>query len=233
MAAVIQRLIDKLDGFEIVRNKVGAILLLESQHQQTLALAASRDMNDWAFRVFSERTNPIGEFLDIPDDASSPPLVLPIVNVWYNGTTFDKSASNLVERQKGTSTINVDVYTYATSADQLVGHSPGDERAARELHRVVRLVRNILMAGSYTYLGLRGFVWERWLPAIEIFEPPTDGRAAQRIGAARLGLQVVHNEFSPQYEGVPLEGVDLSVLRRESGELYIEADFNFAGAESP
>jgi hypothetical protein len=225
--AALPELIDKLDTFEIVRDEVAAILLLETTQQQALAVATlptPRDPYPWAFRVFTERMNPWGEFLDLPTDTGPLPI-LPLVNVWWSGITFDKSASNVVERQKGTSTINVDCYAYATSEDILGGgHKPGDENAQRAVQRVVRLVRNILMAGQYTYLGLQGTVWTRWIHGIEIFEPPVDVRSAQRIGAARITLHVDHSEFSPQVGGVPLELISTTVERGDTGQIYFTAD---------
>lgn len=224
---MIDALIDKVDTFEILRDQIASILLLETQSQQALAVAASppRDPYLWALRVFSERSNPWGEFQDLPDDVERDP-VQPIVNVWWNGLQFDQSASNVVERQKGTSTFYVDCYAYATSEDiSGGGHRPGDQLAALEAHRAVRLVRNILMAATYTYLGLRGTVWRRWISAIDMMQPEQDAHAAQRIGCARLTLQVDHSEFSPQVSGEPLELLSVGVKRAETGELYFTATY--------
>lgn len=234
---LITTLIDKIDVSEMVRDQIGAILLLETTKQQELAAAAVRDPALWAFRVFTERTNPWGEFMDLPDGdliSDDPTIDLtPIVNVWWDGITFDRSASNVVERQKGTSTFNVDIYTVGVSRATLEGHQPGDELARLEMARVVRLVRNILMAAQYTYLALRGTVWGRWIASIETFEPPSEIRAAQRIGAARIALQVDHNEFSPQVPTVPLEGVTVFVERGETGQLYFTQAFDFSPTETP
>lgn len=230
MPALITELIDKVDVSEVIRDQLGALLLVETTKQQELAAAAARDPALWAFRVFSERTNPWAEFIDLPDDDTVDPSIdlTPIVHVWWDGITFDKSASNVVERQKGTSTFNVDVYTVGVSAATLEGHQPGDQAARLEMARVVRLVRNILMSAQYTYLGLRGTVWNRWIASIETFEPPMDVRAAQRIGAARIVLQVDHSEFSPQAPVVQLEGITVNVERGETGQLYFTAKYDFS-----
>lgn len=223
----IKTLIDKVDTFELVRDEIGAILLTEFTQQVQLATAAGRaDASLWDVRVFTERASPWSEWLDLPDTETNQTPATPIVNVWFNGATFDMSASNVVERQKATGTYYVDCYAYAPAADEVLGgHRPGDERAALEVHRVVRLVRNILMAGTYTYLGLRGTVWRRWIPSIEIFQPPTEQRAAQMIGAARVSLQVEFSEYSPQYDGPPLELISVAVKRAETGQLYFKASY--------
>jgi hypothetical protein len=225
-SAQLTTLIDKVDGFELVRDQVGAILLVETAAQQALAVTASRDSTLWAFRVFVERTDPWGDFLDLPDDIDPAFAPLPVVNVWFDGSTYDKASSNQNERQHATSTLNVDIYTYGVSRDTADGHLPGDLAARLDLHRVIRLVRNMLMSTQYVYLGLRGFVWGRWLASVDIFEPPMDVRAAQRVGAARLVLQVDHNEFAPAVPTVPLEGITLKVYRDPQGELLFTSDFN-------
>jgi hypothetical protein len=224
-APLIDTLIDKLDSFELVRNEVAAILLAETTSQQTKAIAAGKPTAyPWQFRVYLERTNPWAEFQELPDEQTAP--VVPIVNVWFNGLTADLSGSNVIERQKVTSTIFVDVYTYAVSEDvEAGGHRPGDQLAAIELHRVVRLVRNMLMAGTYAWLGLRGLVARRWISSIDVLEPALDVRAAQRIGAARITLLVDHQEYSPQVTGEPLEALSAQVERESTGQIYFTATF--------
>lgn len=221
----IDALIEKTDVFEQVRDQLGAILLAEVASQRALALAATppRDPNDYTLRVFLERSNPFGEFLDLPSGGPDP---LPLVNIWYNGTTYDKSTSNVVERQKGTSTFYIDCYAYGTSENVgSGGHRPGDLVASLAVHRVARLVRNILMAGTYTYLGMRGVVWGRWIAGLDMMEPAQDSHAAQRVAALRITLQVDHNEFSPQVHGEPFEGLSVFVKRAETGQLFFTASF--------
>jgi hypothetical protein len=225
LPAAIAELITSVDAFEIIRDQVAAILAVETANQQALAVAASLDPYPWALRIFSERTNAWGEFQDLPDDMPRDPVV-PVVNVWWHGLNFDQSASNVVERQKGTSTLYVDCYAYATSEDIAAGgHRPGDQLAALEVHRVARLVRRMLMAGTYTYLGLRGVVWRRWIASIDMMEPAMDAYQAQRIGCARLLLQVDHSEYSPQVSGEPLELLSVGVKRAETGELFFTANY--------
>lgn len=215
-------LIDKLDSFEVVRDQIGAILLTEITEQQVLAAAAAKDPNDWKLRIFSERANPWEQFLQAPVADTSP-----LVNVWYDNSNFDPKASNTFERQKATGVFNIDCYGYAISADDGgSGHIPGDEAAALEVQKALRLVRNILMAAEYTYLGLRGLVWRRWPQSVTVFQPQLDGQAVQNIVGARLALQVEFNEFAPQVTGENMDFVAIEVFRAETGELYFEADYD-------
>lgn len=219
---MIPTLIDKQDTFEIIRDQIAAIIKLETVSQMALATAAAKDPLDWKLRVFAERSNPWEQWLNEQTDES------PIINVWYDSSTFDPSASNVAERQKTEGVFNIDCYGYGSSKDDgATGHRPGDREAALEAHRALRLVRNILMAAEYTYLGLRGTVWTRWPQAINAFQPEIDGRQAQHIVGARLAFRVVFNEFAPQVAEEVLELMSVDVKRAEDGEIVINADYDY------
>lgn len=225
MPAQIETLIDKVDQFELVRDELAAILAVESAQQQVLALAAlptPLDPRLWKLRVFVERADPWSEFQDAQDQSDA----TPIVNVWFDESTIDLKRSNLVERQATEGTFNVDVYGYGIAEQTGPStHIPSDERAARDVHRGVRLVRNILMAGHYTYLGMRGVVGRRYVQSIKSFQPTIDNRPVQGVHAARLALRVDFNEFSPQVQGQPFELLHVTVKRKETGEIYFAAQY--------
>lgn len=215
-------LIDKQDSFEIVRDQIGAILTLEIASQQLLAEAAAKDPADWKIRVFEERSNPWEQFLNEDDEST------PIVNVWYDHSTFDPAGSNVVERQKATAIYNIDCYGRGTSTNiKGGGHTPGDKDAAFEVQRALRLVRNILMAGEYTYLALQGLVWQRWSQTGTVFQPQQGDVSVQNIVGARLELAVTFNEFSPQVAAETLEFLSVDVKRIEDGEIVVEADYDY------
>ena len=219
---MITTLIDKQDTFEIVRDQIAAILKLEVANQMALAVAAGKDPADWNLRIFTERSNPWEQWLNSQSDRR------PIINVWYDNSSFQPGKSNIIERQASETIYNIDCYGYGISADDDgAGHKPGDREAAFEVHRALRLVRNILMAAQYTYLGLRGTVWQRWPQSVTSFQPQLDGRPIQQIVAARLAFRVVFNEFSPQVEPETLELVSVDVERTEDGEIVVEADYEY------
>lgn len=219
---LITTLIDKFDNFEIIGTKIAEILVVELANQQTLASAASKDPNLWKLRVFHEASNPWSEWIDSPSSAEDG---APIVNVWFNNENVDGRASNVVERQTINAVYNIDCYGYGISSAQVSGHDPGDQRAALEAQRAVRLVRNILMSAHYAYLGMQGTVGKRWVQAIDAFQPQQEQRAVQHIVAMRIQLAVSFNEFSPQVEGAPLELVATTVKRIGSGEVLLQASY--------
>ncbi len=217
---MIDTLIDKLDNFEIIRDQIAAILVSEVASQEALATLGGKNPDDWKLRVYTEASNPWGAFQNDPADRS------PIVNVWFDSENFDEAASNVVQTQKATGTYNIDCVGYAVSAADGAGHKPGDREAALEAHRALRLVRNILMAAEYTYLGLRGVVWQRWPQSVTVFQPTEGANPLQNVVGARLALRVGYNEESPQITGVILETVKIDVKRTEDGLIVLEAQYD-------
>lgn len=224
----ITQLIDKLDSSELVRDRLALILLQETASQQALAAAATptpKNPDPWKLRVFLENTHPWSEWLERPETDENPEFSPPIVNISTEGVAFDKSASNVVEKQKGTGTYHIDVYGYGVACETEDGQLPGDQAAALECQRAMRLVRNIIMAGTYTYLdfprGKDQVVASRWPVGITYFQPQIDGRTVQNVIGGRLTLEVTFSELSPQVEGFPLEWVNL-LVKRETGEVVLD-----------
>lgn len=216
---MIQTLIDKQDTFEIVRDKIAQILANERDNQLVLAANAGRDVSLWDFDVYAERSNPWEQFLNSQVD------VKPIVNVWYESSNVDSRASNSVARQKVDASFNIDICGFGISKRTDSGHSSGDEVAAKEAHRTIRLVRNILMSSIYTRLDLRGVVWDRSLQSISVMQPEIDPASVQKIVGARMSLNVSFSEFSPQYDGDDLCEIGVTLLHGDSGEVLAQADF--------
>lgn len=222
MAALITTLINKQDTFEIIRDQIAAILAIEVSNQMILAKAADLEPLDWKMRIFTERSNPWEQFLNNQDDKS------PLVNVWYDNSNFDQKKGNTVERQNSESIFNIDVYGLGISKDEIQGgHSPGDKAAALEAHRGLRLVRNILMAGPYTYLALRGTVWQRWPQSVQVFQPSSESRTVEQVVGARLALRVSFSEFSPQVVAQTLDLLTVNINRAEDGELLVSANYDY------
>ncbi len=229
----VDSLIDKQDNSEIIRDQIAAIILLNSQNQQTLATNENKNPDDWKLQVFTEASDPYHKWLNIGDNNSSNSDFdfssldqSPIVNVWYQSGGFVESASDTVERQMCEGTFYIDVYGLGFSqSDGNGGQIPSDKAAALEAQRAMRLVRNILMAGVNTYLLLRKTVWKRFPRSIEFFQPQLEQTDVQQIVAGRLSLGVEFNEFAPQITPVDLEEVGIVVKRAEDGSIYFEAEY--------
>lgn len=217
---MISELIDKQDNSEVVRDQIAAILALEVASQMGLATAGGKDPDDWKLRVYLERSNTFGQFLNPPVTDESP-----LVNIWYDNSNFNENSSNVAERQHSTTIYNIDCYGYGKSRGQGAGHIPGDLTANLEVQRALRLVRNILMAAEYTYLGLRGTVWGRWPQSITPFEVQLDSNTVEKVVGARIALRVDFNEFSPQIPLETLELLTVQVLRAEDGQVMQDLSY--------
>jgi len=218
---MLSALIDKQDTFEIIRDQIAAILATEVDNQKTLATAAAKDPSLWNFKVYSERSNPWELYLNDSSEKT------PIVNVWYDNSSFDPAASNIVERQATEAVFNIDCYAVENSSDNIAGgHNPGDKESALAVQRVLRLVRNTLMAAEYTYLELRGVVWQRWTQSVTMFQPQQDRGSTRPVIAARIAFRVKFSEFSPQISGNVLELISTKVSRTDDGQIVIGADYD-------
>lgn len=217
---MIPTLIDKQDGFQIVRDKIAQILADEIASQMALATADSQDPDLWKVRIFLERGDAWEQFLvDPPADES------PICNVWYDGSTFPEDRGDVVNRQMSRGIFNLDCFGYGVSADVPAGgHDPGDKEAVFAVHRALKLVRNIMMAAEYTYLDLRGTVWGRWPQSINSFQVEFNEVALQHVKGARLALRVDFNEFSPQVATETLEYISTTIKNAEDGEVLARVD---------
>lgn len=187
----------------------------------------SPDPNLWKLRVFTERTNPWQEWLDAPDRYSDD--AVPIVAVGLDTGTFDPSKSDLIERQHCDAIFWIDCHGYGVSTQTADGHDPGDARAAIEALRAARLVRRFLMASTYTYLDLRETVGRRFTEQIRRWPPDEERQqwlAVQKVVCFRIYFGVSFNEFSPQYEPVTISQLNLELKRSETGETWIELQYD-------
>lgn len=211
-------LIDNADNFEVVRDQIAAILVIERDDQKAQAAAAGKDPALWDFKVFEERSNPWGDYLDEGADLT------PIVNVWFDSDSFVEAATTRSQTQKCNAFYNIDI----TAAARRTAGLNGDEAAAKTAQRIARIARKILMASEYTYLALpRGTCWDRQIESRETFQPGIGADSSTRVIGLRLRMRVSFNETAPQFEGVPLNGIDLEIKRKETGEIYTDLSFEY------
>lgn len=215
-------LIDKQDNFEVVRDQLGQLLANEIANQKALAVGAGKDPALWDIKIYIERTNPVEQYLNENPDPT------PIANIWFDSESFDKSRSDVVERQTTIGTFNIDIFGYGVASENGTGQKVSDKQAGLEAQRAIRLIRNILMAAENIYLQLpRGTAWDRFPLSITIFQPEIDNRPIQNIRGARIVFNVTYNEFSPQVTGENLEYLSIDIKRANDGQVIAEADFDY------
>lgn len=217
----IDALIDKQDTFEIVRDQIAAILLLEVESQMTFATAAAEDPKLWDLAIYSERSTPWELFRD--DDGTGPP----VVNVQAFQEVPKTGQGQNIDEQTVTGTFNIDVYAIGvdTKRPAASGVDQSDEMAMLSAQRGVRLVRNILMSSVYAYLGLRGTVGRKLAPSLEFGRPVAKTEGTPRVAVGRLSFDVEFLEFAPQNQTAILSQINATVNRASDGRLYLETEY--------
>ena len=92
--AKIITLIDKQDNNEIVRDQIAAILAIEEAKQETLAIDAGKEPNDFGFAVFIEKSKPFEILTDNTDGKASGDLKKGLINVLFDNDLFDNKNSD-------------------------------------------------------------------------------------------------------------------------------------------
>lgn len=222
----LQSLITERDAFEAVRDQIAAILVTERDNQMTLAAADGQDPALWNFRVYVERSLPWETIVNV--DSPTTVDLTPIVNIWYDSDTFSESSSTRAETQKCTGVFNIDVVGFGVATVTQTGQAPGDEAAALDRDRVIRLVRQILMASQNAYLQLpRGAAWDRRIESRQSYQPRLDQQTNVEAIATRMRFAVSFNEVSPQYEGIPLSQVTETVARESDGQITMTLTYDY------
>ena len=221
---VLDTLIDKTDNFEVVRDQIAGILAAEVVNQMAKAVLAAKDPTLWDLSIYTERARPWEALIN--DDGTVRDAA-PVVNVYFDNVNFPQGEGSTIDKTTADGIFHIDVYATATSANNVAGgYVTGDEAAARELQRAIRLVRNVLGAARNAYLQLRGTVGQRWWQSINQFQFDPNEPAAQYVIAARMVLAVKYNEFTPQPDLETLEAIGVEISRTGDGKVVAELEYD-------
>lgn len=240
MTQLLASLIDKQDSFEIVRDQIALILANEVANQQALAVLAAKDPALWGFKIYTDRANPFGAWLNIDENAAPEP----IVNILLDNIDYpaDQTSGAGIKSRADVDYL-IDIAAAAPSANNPAGgHFSGDQVAAATVQRIYRLVRNILMAGINQHLQLRirplidgdpaGVVLDRFARSFAIFQPSSGQQIIQNAVGGRFTLRVTMVETTEQFTGESLETVLVKILRDDDGAVLpdppiAEAQYDF------
>lgn len=182
-------------NFELVRDKIGAILAEE--------LAGQAVLN------FSEKAL-TGVVVHVDRSVTFDHTELPAVNVFLDGGTYDNET---IEKQDGSYSYNIDIYT-ASKTSQNVS---GDKNSLRNLQRLCGIIRAILQSPHYLTLGFsRPSVSVRSVKSIQIQDPRLNQDALNTM-YGRIILDVRFIEMAEQFKPVVSGGSDTEV-RLEEGD---------------
>jgi hypothetical protein len=222
MSSKITTLINKYDNCEILRDEVAAILAIEVANQKVLAVAEGERADDYSFDVYTERSSP---WELIEDENGKIIRQSPLVNVYLESENADGSMLTTIDSMAYDCNITIDCL--AAKVHKVVGRLryAGDELAARDVQRIARLIRNILMSPLYYKLNMPEVVHYRRIESITMFQPNFGDRPAQSVVGARINLKVSITENVPQAEFEFLELVQGRITRAEDGLLLAELQF--------
>jgi hypothetical protein len=193
-------LLKEKDNAEKIRDRIVLILTAELANQYVLAQAyvpePGEDFNpeDYRIGVYLENQRP----WDIKD--------FPAVNIQLLSTIKDERPGSAVGKQKNKFHYAIDCYARGKIKD-----TPDDSDATLRTWFVSRLVRNILMAGADTYLGLRDLVQKREVVSRTTGDLENINDAAMAVSVCRILFDVDSYEDSPQAAYESFDGMDFKV----------------------
>jgi hypothetical protein len=205
-APLIPGLIAEPDVAEIVRDQVAAILSLELQNQYQLAVAAEvpRPL-DYKIKVYVENERPY--------DSVNAEDLLSFINITIPKIDIPRGNSRLGDQKEAAL-----FHIHCAACGNTSGTFRDDKSASLRAWRVMRLVRRIVMADVYTYLGMRKTVGQRHIFLMEAGSPPASDKNALAYKVIRASLEVSFVERSIEAPSVTLEGIDYEV-EPETGEV--------------
>lgn len=183
-------------NFELIRDKIGEILLIELQNQKVLQ-GFSELIN-----IYSERTQPIqnNELLTININLAS-------------GDFSSKSQ----KESTGKLMFNIDIYTSGTSTSDI----DGSVDSAFRLHRYLGMIRYILSYTGYKTLNMPlGIIGGTETENFFIMESDLK-QDSSYIKMARLQFSVRATENQPLEQGIPLLENESKVLLHETELGYL------------
>ena len=202
----------EISGFEIVLDQIVNILIFEELNQQQQAINDGKDPADYSWNTDKERYDNLSNEYD---------LTIPLVNVWYESSSYDPKSSLKNNSRIDLANYNIDIYcSGSASQDGLV---TGLTEAAKKVNRVVRQIYFILANAKYNYtLGLPvvnpldgkliKFISNINFLDTTKFQPVNSLESKGNVVAARMRLQVKIAEPIPDGTGVPLQEYFIKVI---------------------
>lgn len=176
-----------MQGFEVVKNKLGAILVSEISNQ-----VDKLQCNDIEVDVYIERQEPYDKSEDV------------IVNVSLNNVAF----GNINERDTmGTNTFNIDVYASGVATLDIDGNT----QVRQKIDLVVGWIRYILSSTKYRILDLPvGTIGGTYVDSIN-YDDNYGNQDGSYIRMARVQFSVRVLECQELWDSSPFSGNDTTI----------------------
>ncbi len=185
MEAIITEIIGK-QGFEIVKERILEILLLELSHQKEI----QPELAD--FNLFMDRYTPIDQTESV------------LINLNLGDINFDNKGQ---ETTQGTVNYYIDIYSKGVSTST----AHGDIDAAKKLLRYIGLCRYVLSSTKYNTLGFetQGLIGGTYIESIQPYSSNEPDASFVKMG--RLVYVVKIQEDQELWNGIALEGTNTNL----------------------
>lgn len=189
-------------SFEIIRDRIGAIIADELSNQQRL----SGDLNLKA-KVFIERFIAFGH------------SELPAINILFDREEF---VSRTAVDAQGIGRYIIQCYAFAKTDDI----DRGDTKAMIRLQKMLGIIRAIIMNPKYVTLGfLNPFIWNREIESITISDPGRSPDATNSV-TGRIIITVKMPETTELIEPTLAAGFNTTVRLADTDMGYRFVDDN-------
>lgn len=184
-----------IQNFEIIKNKLGVILLLEISNQIKLHCF------DIDFGVFTDRQEPIDKSEDI---------VINVSLVSNNSESINqKGTNNLL-------TFNIDIYSYGYATLE----QEGNDIAREKLDLILGWVRYILASTKYKTLGFpAGFIGGTYVNSIQ-YDTSYDANDANYTRMAQINFTVKSIDNQDMWNGIELLANDTITRLYDTNQGY-------------
>jgi hypothetical protein len=202
------------DNVEKIRDRIVYILKQECINQHALAVeTGAADARDFDVGIYLESERPwqLTEY----EDSENP---FPLANVCLAGIKQPEKSGSMVSGKKFIAQFFIDCYGCGNkSAD-----GNNDQLASIRAWKTGRIIRNILMAACYTYLGMQMIVNQRNVTEMNAGTPSNrfTNTSALSITVCRIILEVNYTENSPQITPVEMEEITF-ISVSDNGEVLI------------
>ena len=204
---MINILLNDKSAFEIVRDKVAIIVYNEMINQRNLSAPAGALPNAEYFEFISKffKSNIVGDMLPnifVERFTRLNTSELNALNIYYDRSTLSKGTQ--ISNQRSDSRFQIDFFVAHKGTED----SKGDSLAAKDLHKIMGVVRNIIMHTIYITLGFsKPFIQRRWIKELNAYKPNENENKVNvdNIITGNLSLSV---EFDEKNLGVIAEELE-------------------------
>jgi len=183
-------------GFELVRDRIAAILLIELDNQVTFGYTEELDA-----KIFIERTRPFSI------------AELPAINIGFGNNNYSNKDARMVDN---TCTYFIDVYMGYESDEEIMG----DEAVSKNIERLLGMIQTILDHAEYRNLDFSpNFIGTTRVESLQMADTEQKDASNVRMGRATFTVRIT--EPSTLKNAQPIDGSQTKYKIGTSEEGYL------------